>query len=181
MLWTAATLSDFTDDEYRTAYAALSPSRRARINRITHPHRRQQALAGECLAKRLIAQFASVEQPVIHTTEAGKPFVEIDGVHFSIAHSGDIVVCAVDSRPIGIDIERVKTVDNKLIKRVCTPEEIAFVGEDATAFCEVWTAKEAFVKMIGKSVPRFNEISVLPLHRQVFHHGEYIVQIVTTE
>ena len=183
MLQQVAKTDDFTQEEYCAAYRELTPSRRAHIDRLTHKRRRKQALAGELLAKRLVTAFAQTDTVAIHRDEHGKPFVEMDGVYLSIAHCEDMVACAVDNVPIGIDIERIREVDDKLIDRVCTQAEAVYVREAQTAqrFCEIWTAKEAYVKMLGHSVSHFNKVSVLNVNRQVFRQGEYLIQIVAAE
>ena len=39
--------------------------------------------------------------------EYGKPYIPaLPDMHFNISHSGRWIVCAVDSKPIGIDIEK---------------------------------------------------------------------------
>ena len=178
MIWQMTTLSDFTDEEYRIAYRDLSPTRRAHIDALTHEHRRRQSLAGEILAKRLLEKTSS--DGVIHRDGNGKPFVDIDGIYLSIAHCDELVVCAVHNVPIGIDIERIRPVNDKLINRVCTEEEAAYVREKDTdkRFCEIWVSKEAYVKMLGHPAEHFNTFSVPSTQRQTVQHGEYIVQIV---
>jgi len=181
MIWTSACLADFSDAEYRAADNHLSPSRHAHIDRITHQKRRQQSLAGEILVKKLLSIFLNREDVIVHCDEHGKPFA--DGAHISIAHCDDMVVCAVHHAPVGIDIERIRTVDDKLIHRVCTADEAAFVRSEQTErrFCEIWTAKEAFVKMTGQTSTPFHTISVSAMTRQMIPCGEYLIQIVTAE
>ncbi len=195
MIWANATLTDFSNNEYQTAYAALSPSRRAHVDRFGTEHRRRQSLAGEILAKRLLVDYTGIapENIALHVDAAGKPFVEIDDLFLSIAHRGDIVVCAVDKTPIGIDVEDIKPIDLKLVKRVCTPQEAIFVFghvptdtdltytervDILTRFYEIWTAKEAYVKMIGHTIAHFNELPVLSCNRQVFHLENHLVQVI---
>lgn len=79
----------------------------------------------------------------------GKPYLTNAPVHFNLSHSGDFVLCAVDDRPIGVDIEAVRPISPKLIDRVCNDEERAFVGGDERRFLQIWTAKEAIVKRSG--------------------------------
>ena len=69
-------------------------------------------------------------------------------MYFSISHSGSFVACAIDSRPVGIDIEAYRNIPDTLAKRICTEEELLFIFEKSDKinykkFFSVWTAKEA--------------------------------------
>ncbi len=50
--------------------------------------------------------------------EYGKPYIPaLPDMHFNISHSGRWIVCAVDSKPIGIDIEKMKPGTIDIAKR----------------------------------------------------------------
>ena len=84
--------------------------------------------------------------------EHGKPYAD-GGQFFSVSHSGECVVIAVDDREIGIDVERLPDRDYlQIAERFYHPNELAYVrrAEDsARAFTYVWTRKEAYLKQIG--------------------------------
>lgn len=80
-----------------------------------------------------------------------------DRCHFSISHCDGVVAVAVDSHPVGVDIENVlnKKFTRKLANRIMTDEEfITYLngGEKAQYICEVWCKKEALFKQQGKGV-----------------------------
>lgn len=94
----------------------------------------------------------------------GKPYVKGLPVEFNISHSGDMVVCAVDDKSVGIDIEQIRPIDLTVAKRICTDEELLYLfgykpeNQDFTnttdteiliRFFELWTAKEACGKQCG--------------------------------
>ncbi|MBR3576250.1 MAG: GNAT family N-acetyltransferase [Clostridia bacterium] len=81
--------------------------------------------------------------------ENGKPYIP-GGAPFSISHSGKYVVVMVGDG--GIDIQEVKPVSEKVIKRTLSAAEMEFLSaaEDKTdAFFKLWTLKEAVVKAVG--------------------------------
>lgn len=90
----------------------------------------------------------------IGKTTAGKPYLtDRTDVHFNISHSRNYAVCAVSDRPVGIDIEFIREIDIRVIKRFlknCTPENA--VSE--------WTKRESFGKMTGIGIgdDRYDEI-----------------------
>ncbi len=153
MQWQLIRITDITDEEYAAAYAALSPSRRAHIDRMRVEVNRRRSLAATVLAARMLGVDASA----IETDDAGRPSVAGDSRRLSISHSGDTVAVAVGDTPVGIDVEQLRPVEERLIRYVCTPAEYAHVtavtGEERTRrFFSVWTAKEALYKRDGGSL-----------------------------
>lgn len=95
--------------------------------------------------------------PII-TTPKGKPFFStISDIHFSISHTDNIWAMAVDSLPLGFDIElaarfNLRKEDSwlRIAKRFFTSEEYDYVKEGGrAAFLKIWVRKEAYMKYIG--------------------------------
>ena len=59
--------------------------------------------------------------------EHGKPHALGLDIELNISHSGDIVVCAVDSSPVGIDAEKIRPIDLNVAKRICTDDELLYL------------------------------------------------------
>ncbi len=96
-----------------------------------------------------------------------KPYMDdgnIDAnIKFNISHTGEIFVCAIDDKEIGIDVQEVllgrgeKYDDakklHKLAEKYFTENEHSFIIENGTrAFFDIWTYKEAYTKLLGKSI-----------------------------
>lgn len=77
-------------------------------------------------------------------------------VHFNLSHCKTGVLCVVDDRPVGCDIERiVKTVKTDLCKYCMNPEEVAQIMDapnPCVEFTRLWTMKEAVVKLTGQGL-----------------------------
>lgn len=87
--------------------------------------------------------------------EHGKPFFRGHPVHFNLAHCPGLICCGLSSEEIGVDCERRRPVGEALIRRVCAPEELAWLSraEDRDrAFLTLWTLKEAYVKYLGEGI-----------------------------
>lgn len=130
---------------------------------------KKRTVAGEMLARKAISEWCNVqpESIIFAIGEHGKPYAVDLAVEFNISHSGDMVVCVVDDKPVGIDIEQIRPIDLTVSKRICTDEELCYLfghipTEDEliyttdivvlTRFFEMWTAKEAYGKCIGTGV-----------------------------
>lgn len=85
----------------------------------------------------------------------GRPAVPGDPVHFSLSHSGDLVMIALAEVPVGADVEEVpgpRTVAD--VAPALHPAERAELdalapGERPAAFARCWTRKEAYLKATG--------------------------------
>ncbi len=119
--------------------------------------------------------------------EFGKPhLVGAEGVFVSVAHTDDICLVAVAQYEIGIDIEnRSRKVRNpvSLARRYFCEDEILHLGENPSpeAFTEMWVAKEALSKLIGRGVPCMRERSIFSGGIEIVDIGDYedyIVKIV---
>ena len=123
-------------------------SRREAVSKKNELHFKQSVL-GDILSIKAARKFLNDEPPKIKRTKHGKPYFDIPNGYISVSHSGDLVAVVIDSKPIGIDIEIIKPFNQKLIKRVCSERETEYISEKIERFFEIWTAKEAYLKIEG--------------------------------
>ncbi len=87
----------------------------------------------------------------------GKPYTSND-VNFSVSHSGDYVAIAVSDKEVGIDIQKCnKRNFHRLAKFVFHENEVNLLNcadDKLETFFELWTKKEAFLKLIGTGFKR---------------------------
>ncbi len=96
----------------------------------------------------------------------GKPFFEnAPGVHFSISHTGGLWGCAMGPAEVGFDVEWNRPRDYMgVARRFFHPQERENVeARGLSAFLQVWTAKESYVKYLGSGITDdFSHFSVIP-------------------
>ena len=103
--------------------------------------------------------------PAIARGEHGKPFFPgHPQFQFNLSHSGTFALCALDSAPVGTDMEAIRPHHPHLARRICSPAELEWVNAQADphrALLSLWTKKEARVKQTGTglTIP-LREISV---------------------
>lgn len=106
-------------------------------------------------------------------SEHGKPYLEgVPHVHFSISHSGKWWICAIDSNPIGLDLQEVPEKENnveKLAKRFYHKRETMWLrGKSQEEFYRLWAYKESYVKYTGVGLLQgLDYFSVIPENGQV--------------
>lgn len=96
-------------------------------------------LAYRLLALAVEQTFGLPELPEIAQEAGGKPFFPgRPDICFNLSHSHGAAVCAVHNRPLGIDVEKLRSAPKRLAN-----------GMEDEAFFRLWTAKEATVKRRG--------------------------------
>lgn len=116
----------------------------------------------------------------------GKPFLINDSNYFfSVSHSGNCIAFISSNCPIGIDLEQIQKCNMLVAKHCFTSQEYKFVEEsiDANeAFYKIWTAKEAYVKMLGVGLSKcFKSFDILDKNLNCFFSTlclpEYVLSV----
>ena len=112
-------------------------------------------LLREVLGRATLIPAADVR---IRTGEFGKP--SVDGVEFSLSHTGSVVLIGLGDLPLGVDVEKIP--EGRTAGQVGSgfhpqeTEELLDLPADARpeAFARVWVRKEALLKAIGTGLSR---------------------------
>ncbi len=182
MKWSYCFLSDVNDSDLQNIYDNLDPSRKQYIDAKGVEKSRRQSLAGEWLAKKLIAEQFGLKNAVICRDISGKPYVKDSDIFISITHSDNLIAVAADKAAVGIDAEKIKPNSLKLIDRICLPDEKDYINADKARslyrFYEIWTAKEACFKKQGSGITDFKSVNILSIDRKAFEIDDYLIQII---
>ena len=111
----------------------------------------------QCLAKKYTNRDS--ENFSISSHPGGKPFfVDVPDLHFSLSHTEGEVALAFSRSPVGFDMEKSGRRANFLAvaKRFFTSDEVlsieALGASTGACFLELWTAKEAVLKLQGTGI-----------------------------
>lgn len=177
-------INDISDDEYRKWFSFMDVEKQDRVKRFHFVDDKKRTIAGGMLARTMIANYCNVnyEDIVFGKNKYGKPFAKDLPIEFNISHSNDLVICTINDTPIGVDIEKVRSVDLFVIKKVCNKNELEYVLSDNTykRFFEIWTFKEAYFKCIGTGITDFKSIDYFNNnhHKLKIVCDEYITHII---
>lgn len=156
----------YTHELFEKAYIAMNPDRRQKADKLRFDEDKRLCVFSDMLLREMLSEVFRITYPKFAKEENGKPCLATKEAHFNISHSKNLIACAVDSKPIGIDIEAKRLVHTHLLRRVCTQDELAFITgnkesaitkdhlseEESIKFLQVWTAKEAYIKYTGKGL-----------------------------
>jgi 4'-phosphopantetheinyl transferase len=140
--------------------ALLDESERARAARFRFDRDCRRYVERHAFARRVLARYLGCDPADVafRTGSSGKP--ELDGCDdrsFNLSQDDDLTVLVVgDGRPVGVDVERVRAIDNvdELAEGLFAPDEVDAVRAAAPAarslaFLTLWTRKEAVAKAMG--------------------------------
>jgi 4'-phosphopantetheinyl transferase len=101
-------------------------------------------------------EYGITEELLFSYGEHGKPYLkEHDTIYFNLSHCKGIAACAFGIGELGVDVERVRPVQEGLIRKALTPKEqmqIAGASDKEDMFFRFWTLKESFIKTTGKGL-----------------------------
>lgn len=147
-----ADIKEFSQYEIKKEYSLLDMVTRNRVDCMTND-KRTQTIIGRILLRRAILEIYGIESYDIEYNHNGKPL--LDFCFFSISHSKTRVVCVVSDNPIGVDIEFIKQIKSSSHYPLFSKAETKDINEHENTslrFLELWTRKEAFVKINGGKI-----------------------------
>jgi 4'-phosphopantetheinyl transferase len=142
------------------AMALLDRGERARAERFRFPLDRERYIARHAFLRRTLGWYLGMPPDAVRftTTELGRPELDVGwGLDFSASHSdGRAVVAVTRGARVGVDIERLRRLDDALdlMEGNLTDREASWLRAASTTsrsrvFLQLWTRKEAVVKAIG--------------------------------
>ena len=140
-----------------TELRKLSRLELARAGEFSSSRRQQEYLCGRAMLRTVLQQFTGepASSHEITTNGEGKPDC-VGGPAISIAHSGDVVVCAAaDQGQIGVDVEipdRRRDIVG-IANEYFAADEIEWLSsQPADRFYMLWVLKEAWLKAKGTGI-----------------------------
>jgi phosphopantetheinyl transferase len=135
----------FSDDELATARA------------FEREKRRDEWLLSRYAIKRLAVQRGVAGDPRL--LAINRPRLA-NGMYISISHSRGVAAAAIDDAPVGIDVERLRDLDEHVAKHFMTEDEIASMQQCAITHRVLhwWCAKEAAWKQQGGEIRFLKQI-----------------------
>ncbi|MCL2248487.1 MAG: 4'-phosphopantetheinyl transferase superfamily protein [Oscillospiraceae bacterium] len=135
----------------------LSQERIEKIGRLKSASSKElSAVVYLLLRYALVAQYGIDEQVIFEYGKNEKPCLRsYPEIHFNLSHTANAVACVVSGSPIGVDIQRITTVSDKVARRVLADGEYTeYLKSDSPDefFCRVWAIKESVLKQTGQGI-----------------------------
>ena len=154
-----------TDEHFLYNSSFLYDEDREYLTKFKERNAYLEHLASLYLKRRYIGEY--------NVTNRGKPVS--DKCEFNISHSHGMVALAIcQDKAVGIDIEKIRPVDDNLIKYISSEKEYEYISNNEK-FVEIWTNKESLLKAVGSGIEsKVDEVPGLPLNgMRLYKNKEY--------
>lgn len=141
----------------------LDDERKKKVERIKHEKEKIRSIYAGLLLRYVFIHEGHKKKDwkdvKVFNGEHGKPYLQgIEDFHYSLSHSGDWVLCAVDKKPVGLDIQKMDSWKIDMAKRFYAESEheklvsIKNEYERTRQFYCMWAAKESLAKLTGRGI-----------------------------
>jgi len=196
------TVTEHNRTHWKAYLETLPPPVQDEILRQKTPSARIQKTYARILLRRTLIGLGHPETILneMKISEHGKPFIPSFSGDFNISHSDNLITLIVADKPgVGIDIEKIRTVNPTGFKNFFSKEEwqrIIDSNENENTLLRLWTIKEALLKARSTGFSdgvenlhidySINTASFTPDHDTYYWnyigaHSEYIVCYATCE
>lgn len=178
-----AKITDYDQADYTKMYSLLECDIRAKIDKKKCEQDRLQSLLGYILLYKGAKELYGKSRIDITFNDHGKPLC--DFCFFSISHSENMAVCAFFDLPIGVDIEKIHFVEKRKKYKIFTEKECGYVNQNeektSERYIEIFTKKEAAVKMLGISLAQGQHIDTFAndFLFEIQRYDDFIVTVCT--
>lgn len=169
----------------------LSDRDYARILNYRQSSDKLRFLVGRILIRTLAIKTAGTVKVSLGIMADGKPyFVGKNMPFFNLSHSEDFVVLAFGKVPVGVDVERIRSIEIADYESWLTKkerEEITDGSNPFTAFFRIWTMREAFAKLDGRGIGIYDDVRVRQNYKntgaqfRVFFEKDYILTVCASQ
>ena len=122
-----------------------------------------ERIAGDYLIKTVVSSHVVKDPSEIEILRAGKPRLKNSEIQFNLSHSEDWILLGVGEMPLGVDIQKISSIREKVMEAYYTESEKELVKEyGVTAFYEIWTKKESYVKYTGEGIKGLKNAYIIP-------------------
>ena len=166
-IYLEADLSSYSDGRYAADLMKIPAWRREAAERFRFPaDRRRCVRAYMLLWQGLREKYGLAEAPSFGYGAHGKPFLpDHPDIFFSLSHTENAVLCALDSRPVGADIETLRPRGLSRLLPVFSAREqaeIAGAAQPELRLLWLWTRKESHLKLTGQGLTETRILREIP-------------------
>ena len=161
-------LSRYSDAAFEADLLLLPPQRREKARRFRFLSDRKRCVRAYMLLwEGLRREYGISEAPVFEYEAQGKPFLPAaPEIHFNLSHTKNAVLCALDSRPVGADVEMIPSPERleHLFSVFSDREKQSLQQSDCPElqFARLWTRKESCLKLLGTGLTGTREMREVP-------------------
>lgn len=154
-------VSDIREDKSNELCLLVDAEKKDKIKKFINKKDKIRSLIAEILIRTIIVENLKINNKYIkfNKNKHGKPYLEnYPNFNFNISHSGEYVLCGIDDKDIGVDVEEIKNIDIiEIAQNYFTTKEFEYIINcdvefQLNRFYEIWTLKESYIKCCGQGL-----------------------------
>ena len=154
-------INEYSNEEINLFYKT---SKNKRIIDKKNEKSKKQSIIGEMILSELLKKYNKNHNKIeVIYNKNGKPYLKNSDIYFNISHADEYVVCAISKKEIGVDIEKIRETNINTINYFSTEKEKEYILADTEKIYyrlfEIYTLKEAYIKMNGDSLTNIKNIT----------------------
>ncbi|MDR0676921.1 MAG: 4'-phosphopantetheinyl transferase superfamily protein [Elusimicrobiota bacterium] len=105
----------------------------------------------------------------------GKPFIKnYSYIYYNMSHTNSAIICSLNNSPVGIDIEKIRNLNNLIFDKYFYDREKKYVMKSGglknknKKFFEIFTKKEAYIKYFGEwDFLDFSHVNIFKINKNI--------------
>lgn len=163
--------TSYLKEHFDEIVSSLYPERRERVLKLRREEPKYISMTAGMMLQELVQSKLGINpcNLVVEKNENGKPYVAgYPDFYFNLSHAGEYVVLAYCDEPVGVDIERIQEQNERVARRCFTERENQYIvcgqtrdyareeyeesDNSDSRFYQLWTMKEAYLKLTGQGI-----------------------------
>ncbi len=161
-------------------YLKLSPTEQERADKFIFPNDRDNYIISHYMLNKQLAKELKTPSDSLNINSKNwtKPYIPNTDIDFNLSHSNNLFCFAITKTgQIGVDIEKINNIKYmySIVNNYMHINEINYIYDNfisnkdqISRFFEIWTRKEAFLKMLGIGIStELSQINMTPNNRTI--------------
>lgn len=145
--------------EYEKYLPYLSPEKQTQIHKFWFDIDKKLSLFADLFVRYLACTTLNLcnADLTFDKNVYGKPHLAgFPNFQYNVSHTRNAIAIGLSSKPIGVDVEKSRSVDLKIAERFFSRNEYSYIlsrrDYQDISYYEIWTRKEAYIKWNGKGL-----------------------------
>ena len=157
-------------NQLKTTYSKLNKRDKTRVLKM----KKDRSI--NFLVGRYLLLKENIDIAKIYYNQNNKPLIK--GLYFNISHSFNYTILVISNKNIGVDIEKIREIDNKTLKYILK-DKYDINKPNLHVLClKEFTKKEAYIKLKGLSLKNIQD-DISNYSFKTFEHNNFIITICT--
>ena len=165
-------INNIDENKIKYFFNTIPKNKQDKINKLINNDEKKRSIVGELLLSKLLQKNnINYDNINYYYNTYNKPYIQDCNIFFNISHSNDFVITIISNKEIGIDIEKIKKTNIKIIDKFATSKEKEYIlsskNDIEKRLFQIFTLKEAYFKRYGLGLNRVLDVEFIIKNNKV--------------